>query len=476
MEKVKKKRKFRFPLWAKTLTVLILSVFIVGGAAITFFSWSIKNVTRGHYIDRATQLADTLGIYLNLDEVETLKNKVDAIYQSIPEEERVENTSWGEPEWEEYLAKFSEITETPEYISLFEQISTFHAKNDAKFVCLTYTDLVNNRLIYLVDDADEEERCLPGSFDAFTESDIKASSHLEDGFPAEITNTEEYGHLVSIGRPIFDKSNNIIAISLIDLSMDEIIAKENESLRTLIIINSTLSAAIILIGSLLVLFLIARPVRILTSAANEYTKGEDEELNKFAQIKIRTKDEIEDLANSMKKMEKDINNYIISLLGAEKKADEMKHLADKDALTGVNSKRLYFEAEERLNEQIRKGEAKFAISMIDLNDLKKTNDTFGHEKGDEAILNLANAIKETFKNSEIYRIGGDEFAVISEGTDLENVRSLEKEFKIKASNKDNKFSAAIGVAIFDKKIDNNFEDTFKRADKKMYHHKRKMKD
>lgn len=471
----KKKRRFRFPLWAKTITVIALSVFVVGGTAIVFFSDTISSITRNHYIEHSIELADTLGVFLNLDDVKAVKNKVDSIYQSIPEEEKVENSYWGEIEWETYLSKYEEVLAMPEYNSLLGQISQFHSKNDVRFTCLGYADLERDRIIYLVDDAEMEERCLPGSFDAFTESDKTVHQHLNEGFTPEITNMPEYGYLVSVGRPIFDEKKDIVAFSLVDLSMDAIIAKENENTRTLIILLISLSAGTVLVGSLLVFFLIARPVRILTHAANEYVEGGDEELNKFAKINIRTKDEIEDLANSMKKMEKDINHYIVDLLGAEKKADEMKHLADKDALTGMNNKRLYFETEERLNAEIKQGKARFSITMIDLNDLKVINDNLGHEKGDEAIVALSNAIKQTYQHSETYRVGGDEFVAVSENEDLERVEDLESELRKHLFACAPNISTAIGIAVFDPKLDNNLEDTFKRADAKMYRNKKEMK-
>lgn len=475
MDKKKRKIKFRLPLWVKTLLVLVFSVAVVSGAAIGFYTTTISNITRSHYIEHSIEAADTLGVFLNLDDIKAVKNKVDAIYKSIPEEEKVGNSYWGEPEWEAYLDKYSEVTEMVEYKSLFNQISTFHSKNEAKWTYLAYADLDNQRIVYLVDDADIEDRCLPGSFDAFTESDMSVYDHLEEGFTPEITNMPEYGYLVSVGRPVFDENKEIIAFTIVDLSMDNIIAKESENARTLIILLVSLSVGTVLIGFVLVITLIARPVRKLTKAANEYTQGQDEELNKFAKVKIRTRDEIEDLSNSMKQMEKDINRYIEEKLGAEQTANEMKSLATKDALTGMNNKRSYFEVEERINEEIRLGKAKFAITMIDLNDLKIINDTLGHEKGDAAIVNLAKAIKETYSNSSTFRIGGDEFVVISENEDLEVAQKLVKELRANVSKKDEKLTAAIGVAIFDSKKDNNFEDTFKRADAKMYANKKEMK-
>jgi diguanylate cyclase (GGDEF)-like protein len=120
--------------------------------------------------------------------------------------------------------------------------------------------------------------------------------------------------------------------------------------------------------------------------------------------------------------------------------------------------------------------------MIDLNDLKVTNDTLGHERGDDIIVGLCRIVQCVFTKSSIYRIGGDEFVVISEKEDLKNIQQLEERFvdmidkSTKAARQDFAISAAIGVAIYNSKVDNNVEDTFKRADAAMYKNKKTMKE
>ena len=479
MEQEKKKRRVKFPIWLKTLLVLLLSVSFVSVAAILFFSNTVKSVTRNFYIEESIHSADVLGILVDADDVKEVKNKVDEIYTSIPEEEKYDNTHWDEPEWEGYLDRFNEVVEMPAYERLLNRVKQFHSKHEAKYTYLAYADLKNARLVYLVDDSPEEEWCRPGSFDAFTESDMSIYEHPEDGFRPEITNMPEYGYLASTGRPIYDENKEIVAFAIVDLSMDDIVAKENQNTTTLIIILVSISVGAVLIGFLLVLFLIVRPIRKLTEVANQYTEKEDPDLEQFSKINIKTGDEIEELANSMKKMEGDIHHYINDLLsttskleGAEKKATEMKSLADKDALTGVSNKRAYFEMEERLNEEIKKGKAKFSLTMIDLNDLKVTNDTLGHEKGDALIVEVVENIRKVFLKSSIYRVGGDEFVILSEGEDYKNINKLEEEFKKVSGD----VPAAIGVALFDASKDNNVEDTFKRADRKMYENKKAMKE
>ena len=493
-EQDKKKIKFRFPLWAKSLAVLIISVSVVSIVAINFFSSTVRSITRNFYVEQCVRVADSLGLYLDLDNVKAVKNKVDQIYQSIPEEEKVENSDWDSPEWYTYLEHYNEVASLddegnlqgmPEFMAIIDQLDAFYAVNEAKYTYVAYADFVNKRLVYLVDNSPVDDWCRPGSFDDFTAHDMSIFKDKTKGFTPEITNMPEYGYLCSVGRPIFDgehTEDNIVAFALVDLSMDEIVAKENENTRTLVIILVSISVSSLLLGFLLIIFLMVRPVRKLTRVANSYTEGGDGDLNKFAQVRISTKDEIEDLSNSMKKMEGDINKYIDDLLatttkleGAVKKADDMKKLADRDALTGINNKRAYFEIEDRLNEEIRAGKANFAIAMIDLNDLKVTNDTLGHEKGDALIIAISQIIKKIFTKSPVYRVGGDEFVVVCEGEDLKNIEKLEKDFKKDIREVDTEVSAAIGVALFDPKTDNNVEDTFKRADKRMYEEKKIMK-
>ena len=487
---MKKEKKFRLriPLWVKTFLVVIASVFSISAVAVVYSSNKIKQITRESYIKRSVEIADTMKLFLNLDDIKEVREKVDYIYTNIvPENEKVPNSKLNTPELEHYISYYEEVLTFAPYLRLLDQIAEFHQYNDAKYLYVCYSDFTNKRNIYLADDSPEEDRCLPGSYDDFSDQDMSIFDDVKAGFQPEISNTPEYGYLVSTGRPIFENETDTepIAFSLVDLSMDEIKSIEQQNSRTLRIILLSMCVAVIIITYLLVLFFMVRPIRKLTRIANEYTYGSSDNLNKFSKVKIHTRDEIEDLSNSMKKMEADINHYISDLLsattkleGAERKADELKYIADRDALTGVMNKRGYFEAEEKLNIEIKQGKAKFAITMIDLNDLKLTNDTLGHEKGDTLIIATSSIIKKVFALSTVYRVGGDEFVVISQNEDYTNIHKLEKIFLTileQSSTEDIHLSAAIGVATFNKVEDNNVEDVFKRADSNMYKMKKKMK-
>jgi diguanylate cyclase (GGDEF)-like protein len=135
----------------------------------------------------------------------------------------------------------------------------------------------------------------------------------------------------------------------------------------------------------------------------------------------------------------------------------------------------------QVNEAGEQSIAPTTIFMFDLNDLKKCNDNFGHDSGDKYIKLVANALQEIFGiDGRCFRIGGDEFAVImSHISNNEIVRMLNSlERSINLLNRKGfvvPVSVAAGYAVYDKKIDENLEDTLKRADVLMYENKQEIK-
>ena len=101
-----------------------------------------------------------------------------------------------------------------------------------------------------------------------------------------------------------------------------------------------------------------------------------------------------------------------SQLAADDKIHEQMIQINVDTLTGISSRYAYSEA---LNELARKGiEENTVVFSIDINGLKKTNDTFGHSAGDELICAAADSISNVFgEYGCCYRTGGDEFVVLT---------------------------------------------------------------
>ncbi|MBQ4362965.1 MAG: GGDEF domain-containing protein [Oscillospiraceae bacterium] len=154
-------------------------------------------------------------------------------------------------------------------------------------------------------------------------------------------------------------------------------------------------------------------------------------------------------------------------------------MANTDALTGVLNKRAYVQAEMEMDQLIDRDEnPDFAIVICDVNGLKQVNDTRGHHAGDEHIRSACAVICETFRNSRVFRIGGDEFAVILEGTDYENRVSLMVNFrKTLEERKGSGFVLlASGISEFERGRDMRTQDVFERADNLMYDNKQICKE
>ena len=107
---------------------------------------------------------------------------------------------------------------------------------------------------------------------------------------------------------------------------------------------------------------------------------------------------------------------------------EARNKAHIDALTGVKNKYASAEAEALLDRRIDADEpVAFAVTICDVNGLKKVNDEQGHQAGDQFIRNACMIVCKVFAHSPVFRIGGDEFAVISQGADYENSGTQQNE-------------------------------------------------
>ena len=154
----------------------------------------------------------------------------------------------------------------------------------------------------------------------------------------------------------------------------------------------------------------------------------------------------------------------------------VQNMAEVDALTGIKNKNAYKERENLMNGRIQEHrQPEFAIVVLDVNDLKRINDTEGHEAGDKCICDACEIICRTFKRSPVYRVGGDEFVVISQDEDY--TRSEELVGLITQHNEDALSNGgliiACGMAKYDKET--SVAEVFEAADRRMYENKKYLK-
>ena len=154
----------------------------------------------------------------------------------------------------------------------------------------------------------------------------------------------------------------------------------------------------------------------------------------------------------------------------------------RDPLTGLFNKR-------QINQQIMwevkhiKNAKYYLFSiMIDVDRFKQINDTYGHSRGDKALIDVAGILKENFRKRDfIGRFGGDEFIVmghIKERNEIniliERIKFLEREYNKK--NNIYSLSLSIGYSVFDKNDNISFENFINEADSKMYNIKKQGKE
>ncbi len=162
----------------------------------------------------------------------------------------------------------------------------------------------------------------------------------------------------------------------------------------------------------------------------------------------------------------------------EMELGQTRALAYQDPLTGVKDKMAYIEGVVSFNNRLLNNNlSDFALIVFDINDLKKVNDTRGHDAGDKHIKKASTFICDRFKHSPVYRIGGDEFVVFLMNEDFKNREKLIKSFDsaIEKNVKEGKFVISSGYTEFIPGLDKNFLRLFERADKYMYDHKQKLK-
>ena len=154
-----------------------------------------------------------------------------------------------------------------------------------------------------------------------------------------------------------------------------------------------------------------------------------------------------------------------------------KQMAYMDELTGLANRRKCEECMKELETHTEK----YCILCFDLNLLKKINDTYGHEKGDELIKRFADVLREVYSLYGITaRTGGDEFVAILNNVSVQETEKLISDMLIliETKNKEDdilKLSTAYGYAMSDEVADSNPHIIYKIADDRMYECKKKSK-
>ena len=149
----------------------------------------------------------------------------------------------------------------------------------------------------------------------------------------------------------------------------------------------------------------------------------------------------------------------------------IENAANRDFLTGAWSRRAFHETTPKLLECSRGDGQALALLLIDLDNLKPTNDTYGHAAGDAALIDFVRLSRTALRPVDyLARIGGDEFALLLPDTDLSAAvavgRRLQAVLAAAQSGETLQITLSVGVAVLG--ADDTLHTLVKRADEALY--------
>jgi len=161
---------------------------------------------------------------------------------------------------------------------------------------------------------------------------------------------------------------------------------------------------------------------------------------------------------------------------------ELRYLALTDDLTCLFNRRGFFAAATQHIKLAQRNGQKLLLLFCDVDNLKKINDSYGHREGDLALIHAADALEQTFRDSDIMaRLGGDEFVVLATEASVQTseilLRRLEKALKkSNAGESRYQLSLSVGMARFDPKRAVSLGELMAQADAAMYEQKRNNRE
>jgi len=159
--------------------------------------------------------------------------------------------------------------------------------------------------------------------------------------------------------------------------------------------------------------------------------------------------------------------------------EELQKMSLLDDLTGLYNRRGFFALSEQQLKIVERTKQELLLFFADLDNLKEINDAWGHQEGDDALIEIAGVLKETFRKSDIIgRLGGDEFAVLAvdtaDGKGSALMGRLQSALDACRRRTTRKYflSLSTGVARYDPGNPSSLDTLIAQADALMYEKKR----
>ena len=157
----------------------------------------------------------------------------------------------------------------------------------------------------------------------------------------------------------------------------------------------------------------------------------------------------------------------------------LRVLASTDHLTGIINRRIFNEISKHYFETAQKDHLNLTLLLLDLDHFKNINDTYGHQVGDDLLIQFVETIKKILTKGDIFaRIGGEEFAILLSQMDRNDAYALAEKIRKEVENismkhKGQNVFVRTSIGITQNSIkDSSFDDVFSRSDMALYQAKK----
>ncbi len=154
--------------------------------------------------------------------------------------------------------------------------------------------------------------------------------------------------------------------------------------------------------------------------------------------------------------------------------DEIKKLAITDSLTGLRTRRWFYEHGEQLLDLSKRYDRKVAVMMLDLDHFKRVNDEYGHKAGDDVLVEVGRILMENSRRSDLAcRYGGEEFALMLPETETEGAEVIAERIRVGVENLkipgiNRTLTISIGISYCSHRSDEKIDQLLDTADKALY--------
>lgn len=285
------------------------------------------------------------------------------------------------------------------------------------------------------------------------------------------------GTLMRFGQ-VIEVAGKRLGIARIEFSSSGIEYSIREAVRRIFLY----AALIALAGCVLVWIMVyplTRSIHLLVEGVRSFGEHFDPEDPESVDVRIRFRafNEMADLRDAFNEMTGALKNSMIERRSLKQETGFLRQQATTDAMTGLFNKRQFEEDFPALVELAVTRKRALCLLMLDMDRFKQLNDTLGHAEGDRALKDLAQSIRDRTRSTErAYRVGGDEFVVLSIGTSLDDAIAISERISddyAKRKAEENPTSISFGIVAYDGK--SSHEEFLKAADEEMYRVKRAKK-